>query len=197
MNRRIATFLIAGLTAASAAGNGFDIRAREVTVGKREGADQDLPRGTSRAVTTERALEFEIRCLVPRNDITYRAEWVVLVEQSDGRMSFGTQGEQEFTPRFGKTIALRTDPVRLAGREWEGRRGGSIEDRIGGFGLRIVDGTGSAVAEKTDPPSLHEEIRSMLDRRAAMKRDLGRLNPPPRHPPRTPPPPGRFPPPRP
>ena len=108
MKRTVTAFAFLLMTASLAAAAGFEIQAKEKTVGKHEGADQDLPRGASRAVREEKVIEFEIRNLVPRNGVTYRVEWIVLTERSDGRIAFGTQGEKEITPRFGERIEWKT-----------------------------------------------------------------------------------------
>ncbi len=128
------------------------------TAQQSKGTQQEVPRGTTRAVEKEIVYVVELRSMIPHAaDLT--AEWVILVEMAGGRVAPGNSGSKSISLNFGQTLSFETGPVTLLSREWNTMRaGGTVKDDVAGYGIRVVDSGGAVLAEKYEPLSIKSQI---------------------------------------
>jgi hypothetical protein len=166
MKTRLALLVLLFCPVALWGADRVQIRATKKTGSREKGAAQDLPRGASHATKTEKYYRFECRSMSTSVPESLKAEWVVLLESSDGRLLPAAYGSTNLSLPVGRTAVLETDSVSLYGREWDGRRAGEVTDEIAGYGFRLTDSEGARVADKFDPPSKADEIREALEKKA-------------------------------
>lgn len=141
------------------AGEGIAVKATAKTVSQSKGAEQDLPRGKSRAFEKHMIYKFDLQNLSTQGPAEFAVEWMVLIEKSEGRTQPATMGQKSLTIPFGQSASLETEKFMLLGREFRGGPNpGTIEDKISGYGIRVMAPDGALVAEKYEPASTKDRV---------------------------------------
>jgi hypothetical protein len=159
MRSMLLTGVLVGLLATAAGADTLRVSARKVTLNKREGKTQDLPRGTTTYTAKDVGYRFTLMRLSPTLPETVMVEWRVLVEGAAGRLHLGTRGEQQAILPVGQDVEVETGPVHLDERTWSGRaNAGSVESSIYGYGVRVLDAAGTVLYEDYQPAAVKSEI---------------------------------------
>ena len=145
--------------ACAQAGESIAIKATAKTVSQSKGAEQDLPRGKSRAFEKHMIYKFDLQRLSTQGSSDFAVEWMILIEKSEGRTQPATMGQKSLAIPFGQSASIETESFMLLGREFRGGPNpGTIEDTIAGYGIRVMSPDGTLVAEKYDPSSVRDRI---------------------------------------
>lgn len=160
MKKLAVAFFISFVAMQMFAIDAFDITATKKTVSSRKSEAQSLPRGESRRTEDHVVYEFQVRLKTTSVHPPLKARWQVLLETAEGQIKAAEQGEKMLDITFGQSVTLTTDEVPLFGREWQGRRNpGTIEDTIAGYGIQILDASGTVLSEKYGPNSIQQYIK--------------------------------------
>ena len=152
------------------AGDNIAIKATTKTVSQSKGAEQDLPRGKSRAFEKQLIYKFDLQSLLTQGPTQFSVEWMVLIEKAEGRTQPATMGQKSLAIPFGQSASFETEPFMLLGREFRGGPNpGTIEDSIAGYGVRVMAPDGTVVAEKYEPASAKSRIDWKLLQAPAIK----------------------------
>lgn len=159
---RLTVGVVSALLVATAAVQGrenIEITATKKTRDTSKGGEQDLWRGTSRAVEKLVYYEIGLKSWSAGAPSDVNVEWLILVEGAGGRVFPGTFGSRSLALSAGQAATLETDDVKLEGREWtDGLNPGTVKDEIAGYGIRVRAADGAVLAEKYEPPSVKSRV---------------------------------------
>lgn len=162
--------------AVHAAQSAFQILGTLKTVDRVKSDRSDLPRGSVQTETREKVLEIEIRRTNPTVGENAVLEWVVVLEQPNGRSKLGTHGSQAIHTLVGVPVEVTSDTFTL----WEGKFNGdgrvgnaSREREVKGYAVRMVDPEGNELAVKFQPKSVEEDARKAFAWAASRKKEGG------------------------
>ena len=159
MKYAIITICMAMVCTCAQAGESIAIKATAKTVSQSKGTEQDLPRGKSRAFEKHMIYKFDLQRMSTQGADEFAVEWMVMIEKSEGRTQPATMGQKSLTISFGQSASLETEKFMLLGREFRGGPNpGTIEDKIAGYGIRVMAPDGALVAEKYEPASMKDRI---------------------------------------
>lgn len=152
---RIFMFSIACATALAGTAEAIDfkISATKKTASQRSGSLQALHHTSTRLIDKNVFYRFDITRVNTQVPERLTVEWIIIKEQIDGKLGYGSYGSIEKTFPFGQEISIESDPVELTERQFS--RGGSIEQQIEGYALRIRDGD-TILAEESKPSSIKD-----------------------------------------
>ena len=131
----------------------FKISATRKTASRRLGSQQQLPKQSTRLVSKEVFYRFDITRISTQMPERLTVEWVIIKEQANGQLGYGNHGSIDKTFPFGQEISIESDAIELAERQFS--RGGSVEQDIEGYALRILDGD-TVLTEKYEPTSVED-----------------------------------------
>lgn len=127
----------------------LEIDASRSTVERHRGAEQDVPRGTTRYTEQDIVYTFSVKPRSTRVPDEVLVEWAVLVEKPGGRIETVERGGKVLNVRLGRASTVAAEAVTLQGREYDMRRGsGDVKDDVYGYGVRVLDADGNVLAEK-------------------------------------------------
>jgi hypothetical protein len=154
----------------SAQSQAYQISASVKTLSKTKSDKQDLPRGSTRLVEEEKVLALQLRRTSPSVGESAEVRWVVLMEDMNGRTRPVVKGGQQIATQVGIPIDLESEAFSLLEREWNGsgnRKDGSVEQKVKGYGIVILDEKGAEIASKFSSGALESALRKALTEEAA------------------------------
>ena len=170
MKKTLITVCMAMICVYAEAGDNIAIKATAKTVSQSKGAEQDLPRGKSRAFEKHMIYKFDLQSLLTVGPTQFSVEWMVLIEKAEGRTQPATMGQKSLAIPFGQSASFETESFMLLGREWRGGPNpGTVEDSIAGYGVRVMAEDGTVFAEKYDPSAMKSRIDWKLLQAPAIK----------------------------
>ncbi len=151
--------LVLALLPGARAADPIVITATKKTVSSTKGSEQSLPRGQSRATEKLIVYRFELQPVLALGLPEVEVEWMVIIEMAGGMFAPATMGQKGVAIPLGRPVTIETEPVKLIGREWRGGPlPGTVEDKIAGYGVRVLAPDGAVLAEKYDPSSVKYRV---------------------------------------
>lgn len=107
--------------------------------------------------------EFELSTMSPALPDDVTVKWAVVTLDMFGEPRLGTAGEKQITLPKNKATIVETDDFSLASKDVHTVRrrssaNTSAEEKILGYGVRIVDGAGSLLSETISPGNARKSI---------------------------------------
>ena len=151
--------LFLGLTTPGWALDKVRISGTKKTLDKQESSVQSLPRGQTSLTRKQVAYTFSLQRMASDVSETSTVVWVLIKEQKDGRLVEAARGESEVAMPLGREVLLESTPVELEERDWSRpREAGSVSSQLAGYGLRVLNARGEAIAERYEPADLQRTI---------------------------------------
>jgi hypothetical protein len=153
-----------------AATTSFQVTGSVKTVDKTKSDRQDLPRGSIQRIEKEQILSMELRRINPTVGEHATVEWVVVLEGVKGQPMLGTYGSQPIHTQIGIPITLESESFSLKERNFngDGKTGNaSAEQKVKGYGIRVVDQDGNEIGTKFQPSSVEEDARKVFELKSA------------------------------
>jgi hypothetical protein len=124
------------------------ISAAKKTVRALTTGQQNIGASRTSLETKDIVYEFQFTSMVPSPPPGLYAEWIVMVEEMNGRLSPGASGRSDLALQFARPYSITTDPIQLQEREWRHRwNSGEIEQKIFGYGIRIKNADDQILTE--------------------------------------------------
>jgi len=155
-----------------AAGSAYHVSGTVKTVEKEKSGRRDMPRGDVQTEVRTKVLEMSVRRTNPTVGGNATVEWVVILEQPNGKSKLGTHGSRPLHTNVGVPVEITSDPFSL----WEGTFRGdgrvgdaSREQEVKGYAIRVVDAEGGELGVKFQPASVEEDARKAFEWAAAQR----------------------------
>ena len=132
-------------------------------VSEEKGAKQQLPRGNMQTRSTGVSQIITVQRMDATLPDQMVAEWLVVIETVEGKQIPVDYGTQDIELPFGRPAEVVTPAVTLMGREWGGKRRGSVSDQIVGVAVRIRKADGTIVAERYQPKTIELKVDDWVE----------------------------------
>jgi len=150
--------LLAPLTVGATSAR-IDISVTKKTVDRSTTGKQEIPRGSTQRTETEVVYTIGVKPRSSRVPGRVLVEWIVLGEAANGNIYTAAKGESAIETQLAKVTEVETDRISLVSRDYALRHSaGSVESKVYGYGVRILDAEDTVIAEKYSGSSAEKKI---------------------------------------
>ncbi|MDZ4197859.1 MAG: hypothetical protein U1E27_01085 [Kiritimatiellia bacterium] len=126
-------------------------------------------RGTVEEKESEVTQQITLQRMNPTVPDVVSVEWIVMLETLAGKQFPADFGTKDADLPLARPVEILTPPVSLRGREWNVRRGGSMEDRVVAVAVRVRTSDGTVVAEWYQPKGIEPKVDEWIAEWKRMK----------------------------